>query len=139
MQGFSFEDLCALNLNNHRKADLRKSGIVQFREAIACIMTSLINTIPSTVNYSIDKDEIMLKLYTLNRKTRVKHCFKSFHLSYIFFVKWGIHVNVKIMIVMQQICSPWKRRGSWHLFFCIWFSPFPVNWVGIDIIFKVLR
>lgn len=101
MQGFSFEDLCALNLNNHRKADLRKSGIVQFREAIACIMTSLINTIPSTVNYSIDKDEIMLKLYTLNRKTRVKHCFKSFHLNYIFFVKWGIHVNVKIMIVMH--------------------------------------
>lgn len=101
MQGFSFEDLCAWNLNNHRKADLRKSGIVQFREAIACIMTSLINTIPSTVNYSIDKDEIMLKLYTLNRKTRVKHCFKSFHLNYIFFVKWGIHVNVKIMIVMH--------------------------------------
>lgn len=105
MQGFSFEDLCALNLNNHRKADLRKSGIVQFREAIACIMTSLINTIPSTVNYSIDKDEIMLKLYTLNRKTRVKHCFKSFHLNYIFFVKWGIHVNVKIMIVTMYACN----------------------------------
>lgn len=38
--GFFFEDLCALNLNNHRKADFRKSGIVHFREAIACIMTS---------------------------------------------------------------------------------------------------
>lgn len=101
MQGFSFEDMCALNLNNHRKADLRKSGIVQFREAIACIMTSLINTIPSTVNYSIDKDEIMLKLYTLNRKTRVKHCFYHFIWITYFFVKWGIHVNVKIMIVMH--------------------------------------
>lgn len=132
MQGFSFEDLCALNLNNHRKADLRKSGIVQFREAIACIMTSLINTIPSTVNYSIDKDEIMLKLYTLNRKTRVKHCFKSFHLNYIFFVKWGIHVNVKIMIVTMYACNKYvhlEREEDLGIYSFVYGSAlFP--WIG---------